>query len=628
MTGVTRRRCPYVGLVPYLEEDWEFFVGRETETDLIIANLQASRLTLLYGASGVGKSSVLHAGVAHRLDSEARANRVARGSPRLAVAVFSNWRDDPVAGLSQCVREAVVRAIGKDPGSLHEPPALAEALSQCAALAGGDLLIVLDQFEEYFLYHGREEREGSFAVEFPRCVNRQGLRVNFLLSIRDDAVAQLDLFKGRIPHLFDNYLRLHHLGLEAAEQAIREPLGRFNRRYPDEAVMVEEELVREVLRQTRSGQEVVGQLGVGVVETAGSTVIQVETPYLQMVLTRLWDEEHAAGSRELRLDTFTNPEKLGGAQRIVRTHLDSEMAKLLPEERDIAAAAFRYLVTRSGSKIALAVDDLAGFADLPAGVLRNVLEKLSGGDRRILRPLPVPDQPKLTRYEIFHDVLGPAVTDWGRRREAQRGVEKQRERDRTRFLRIVVVLAAVAIVMLAGVAGYAWQQRGLAREQATEATRLGKEAEQEKERATRLESLATERLNRISAGQEVRRAFFSGGDDLYQLVKGRGLINTTVRFTSTKKPTGSKMKNRSLYAYTLGPLPETVQGGLQSLALITFRMDHESFRNTLMTAGLDRSFQASYLGWGCIRRVTVLIEYVDPDKAPEIASFDMCAAIR
>ena len=61
------------------------------------------------------------------------------------------------------------------------------------------LLVVLDQFEEYFLYHPDEDGAGTFAVEFPRLVNEPNLRVNFLLSIREDAWAKLDRFEGRIP---------------------------------------------------------------------------------------------------------------------------------------------------------------------------------------------------------------------------------------------------------------------------------------------------------------------------------------------------------------------------------------------------------------------------------------------
>ena len=62
-----QRDSPYQGLAPYDEGDAAFFFGRDRERDLITANLMASRLTVLYGVSGVGKSSVLRAGAAHHL---------------------------------------------------------------------------------------------------------------------------------------------------------------------------------------------------------------------------------------------------------------------------------------------------------------------------------------------------------------------------------------------------------------------------------------------------------------------------------------------------------------------------------------------------------------------------------
>ncbi|HVH57704.1 MAG TPA: hypothetical protein VM791_15680, partial [Vicinamibacterales bacterium] len=59
--------CPYVGLVPYTEDEARFFFGRENDQRVIISNSFASRLTILYGSSGVGKSSVLRAGVIREL---------------------------------------------------------------------------------------------------------------------------------------------------------------------------------------------------------------------------------------------------------------------------------------------------------------------------------------------------------------------------------------------------------------------------------------------------------------------------------------------------------------------------------------------------------------------------------
>src|ERR671938_1864172 len=90
---------PYKGLMPYSEEDAPFFFGREAEQEIITANLMASRLTLLYGASGVGKSSVLRAGAAHNIRQLSQQNVVEFGTPKLAVVVCDSWRDDPVAGL-------------------------------------------------------------------------------------------------------------------------------------------------------------------------------------------------------------------------------------------------------------------------------------------------------------------------------------------------------------------------------------------------------------------------------------------------------------------------------------------------------------------------------------------------
>jgi hypothetical protein len=58
---------PYVGLDYFVEDDAGLFFGRDGERKRIIGNLRASRLTLLYAESGVGKTSLLRAGVSARI---------------------------------------------------------------------------------------------------------------------------------------------------------------------------------------------------------------------------------------------------------------------------------------------------------------------------------------------------------------------------------------------------------------------------------------------------------------------------------------------------------------------------------------------------------------------------------
>ncbi|MGH8070026.1 MAG: tetratricopeptide repeat protein [Candidatus Entotheonellia bacterium] len=483
---------PYKGLMPYTEDDAAFFFGREAEREIITANLMASRLTLLYGASGVGKSSVLRAGVAHHLRQLAQQNLAERGTPEFVVVVFSSWRDDPVVGMAGRIQDCVTQALN---GQTLEPVppsrSLVQTLQAWTERVGGDLLIILDQFEEYFLYHPDEDGEGTFAVEFPRAVDRPDLRVSFLISIREDALAKLDRFKGRIPNLFDNYLRIEHLDREAARAAIEEPIQQYNRlRAADgQQVSIEAKLVEAVLEQVEPGQILPGDTGRGMVK-GQATKAQIETPYLQLVMTRLWDEEMRAGSPILRLETL---DRLGKAKRIVETHLDEVMSTLPAEEQDIAARVFHYLVTPSGAKIAHTSADLATYAELPEAQLTPVLEELSGGGDRILRPVAPPsDQPTTPRYEIFHDVLAPAILDWRARylqqqelaeaekreavrqrelEQAQTLAEEQRRRAEeqarvARRLRRLLGMLVMVSLLVVGVGIYAWTARAQAEQQA------------------------------------------------------------------------------------------------------------------------------------------------------------------
>src|SRR6185503_18905730 len=112
MSGPSELITPYKGLVPYYADDAEFFFGRERERNFITANLLAERLTLLYGASGVGKSSVLRAGVQHHIKLLAQQNLERLGKPKYVVVVFNDWRDaDPLRSLLVRVEEAVKRTL-------------------------------------------------------------------------------------------------------------------------------------------------------------------------------------------------------------------------------------------------------------------------------------------------------------------------------------------------------------------------------------------------------------------------------------------------------------------------------------------------------------------------------------
>ena len=439
MAEVEPRDCPYVGLDYYQEKFGAWFFGREAEGDKILTNLQATRLTLLHAESGVGKSSLLRAGVAWRL------RRLARAGPRSSSVVdlpvvFSSWKDNPVQALIGQIRAATAPFWAGGPAPDLPSDGLDRAIEVAADAAHTSLLVILDQFEEYFLYCSREPTPERFADELARCVNRADVPANFLIAIREDAYAGLgDLFKGRIANVYGNYLHIDYLNQESAEQAIRAPLEVYNRQPGvTERVTIQDGLVDAVLDQVRAydaGRDPVqGQAAMD------GRAERFATPLLQLAMETLWRRELTQGSHELRLSTL---ESLEGVSKIVNTHLGQALHTLDSGERQTAIDVFNYLVTPSGGKIAESVPDLANRTAHSEDQVGTVLGKLD--QARIVRPVPAPpgqDPIRFRRYEIFHDVLAPAINSAIAVREGQRRARRLR-----RLGALTVGLLAVSLAL-------------------------------------------------------------------------------------------------------------------------------------------------------------------------------------
>jgi WD40 repeat protein len=412
---------PYKGLAAFEDSELDalLFFGREREVAAVAANVLANRLTVLYGPSGVGKSSLLGAGVARRL-------RAQGGAP---VVFHDSWAEDPAARL--------IDAVHAECGDLGATAGLVDTVA-AAAQRKGELHLLLDQFEEYLLYHGLE---GPLSEALPELLRRPGLRVNVLLALRDDTLAELDEFAGRIPELFGNLLRLDRLDRKAGRAAILGPLARYSE-LSGERFTAEDSLVETVLDEA-------------------STETGVEAPYLQLVLERLWERERENGSHELRLDTLR---EIGGARAVVRDHVQVALDALPLLEQEAAARVVRQLVSPSGRKLSHEPADLAEYADVQPDQLRGLLETL--GRERIVRGVNGMHGAPI-RYEIFHEVLGPPILAW--QSEHQLRWERIRARRQRRRLQAIIGAILIALAVVAAIAAYALVQRSDARTQARHA---------------------------------------------------------------------------------------------------------------------------------------------------------------
>jgi hypothetical protein len=398
--SATFRESPYQGLMPFDVEDAPYFFGRDRDTRLISADLFAAPLTILYGASGVGKSSVLRAGVIPRL----------RQRSDVLPVLFNEWQSDPLGVLTSRI-EKELRAV--DAPVPQREPSFAKWLQACARESKRTLMLILDQFEEYSLYHPTDD---AFAQQFPAAARLDDLSAGFIVSLREDAMSRLDRFEGRIPSLFRDLRRIDHLDRSAAREAIEKPLAKYNEQF-GKNIAIEPALINAVIEDVQVGKQTSGTGGLAVSADEAS---RIETAVLQLVMSRIWKDEQRNRSDKLRLTTYQSV----GANRIVQQHLEEVMSQLASTDLDIAATVFQRLVTRSGAKFAHTAVDLADEAGVDPLKMKTILDTLAGGRERILRLVaPLPDRPNEPRYEIFHDKLAQAILDWRTRHLEQTSVD-------------------------------------------------------------------------------------------------------------------------------------------------------------------------------------------------------------
>jgi hypothetical protein len=132
--------APYLGLVSYGVEHASLFFGREALTRDLLQRLGARRFIAVFGPSGGGKSSLLRAGLLAAVN---------RGDAGEWATMLLTPGELPVTTLAaRAASLAGTSAESVRDGLLAEPACLSAVIAE--ALAGRELLLVVDQFEELF----------------------------------------------------------------------------------------------------------------------------------------------------------------------------------------------------------------------------------------------------------------------------------------------------------------------------------------------------------------------------------------------------------------------------------------------------------------------------------------------
>jgi hypothetical protein len=471
-------RNPWLGLASFTEETRQYFYGREEEVAELARRVQRKLLTVLFGQSGLGKTSILRAGLVPRLR--------AQGYCPVYVRIdYAREAPEPAEQIKQAIaRTASNSGQWTQAGVAVEGESLWEFLHHRGDVlrdaSGATLipLLIFDQFEEIFTLaqlddfgraraarfiadladlvenrppkelEAKLEQDDSTAERFD--FSRSDYRV--VIALREDYLAPLEGLKTAMPSITQNRLRLAPMTGPQALAAVMQPGKR----------LVTEEVAAAIVRFVAGGAEIANA--------------EVEPSLLSLICRELNDTRIAQGRNEISLDLLA-----GSHASILGNFYERSLADQPPAVRRIIEDE---LLTASGYRENVAEERLlSSFKSAGAGP--ETLAVLV--NRRLLR---IEERLDVRRVELTHDVLCGVVKDsrdQRREREARDATERllaeQRERElaaRRELVRarqiagICIVLAIGAVV--AALFAYFNSQRAHRAERLAEQTRT--EAEQ------------------------------------------------------------------------------------------------------------------------------------------------------
>jgi hypothetical protein len=340
---------------------------------MLADRILAARLTILYGYSGLGKSSLIRTLVIPRLEES--------GS---LVIYFDAWsQEEPFQALKETLIHAAAGLGIPDPGS--GSPNLTELMRLLNSIEDAGVVLVLDQFEEFLTRHS--QRLDPLRKEIAAVVRAPGLDATVVLSLREEFLAALEPFRQEILNLYQSTYRLEHLSTEHLIDAIRRPAEVFHG-------SCEPQLADELIADLRAKEAE---------DAAAGGMGTLELPMLQLVCSELWKQAEAEHHRNLTLDVYNRLERTNG---ILSRYLRAVMPKAWGDQ-EFTARLMTLLAPPSGLKMSYSAEDLASTTGLDRGRIQRELERLSAS--RIVRTRTYRSG---ERFELMHDALATVVRRW------------------------------------------------------------------------------------------------------------------------------------------------------------------------------------------------------------------------
>lgn len=345
----------------YNADEKEVFFGRDTEIQSLYHLLQQTRLVLIYGASGIGKTSLIQAGLP----------KVYKLTDWYGISVrrrddinesLKNELNNQLKQLEESVDEEKKTTIGESINSIYKNRWI-------------PVYLVFDQFEEIFTIGNHEERVLFFSQL--QQLLEEPLPCKILLSMREEYIGHLYEYEATVPALFDKRFRVEAM----KDGTVRLVVQKMIKPYVDEKEEVST-LIFDRIKDKETKQP-------------------VYLPYMQVYLYYLYKESKGSFTKESIGNVVLDNVLKEFIETIIKEAQNQFNEWRLPNTFSIDL--LDEFATAEGTKQAGKVAELASKLSVAKEDVKKSLQYFT--ERKLLRA----DENDVERYEPVHDVVAKQI---------------------------------------------------------------------------------------------------------------------------------------------------------------------------------------------------------------------------
>ena len=353
-------KSPFKFLDSYTSEDRAIFFGRDQEITDLYRRVFESKILLVYGVSGTGKSSLINCGLASRFDdSDWLPVSVRRGS-------------NIIDNLNEAFNKQAITPLKKG-------LSVSEKLHSIYLDHFKPVYFIFDQFEELFIFGSTEEKT-SF-IKLVKEIVESETQCRTIFIIREEFLAGITEFESYLPEIFSNRFRVEKMKRANAIQAVEGPCR-----------------VHDIETETGFSEELIDKLC--------PTGNEIELTFLQIYLDRIFrivvDEKHGSDKLKFSKEILTSA---GSVSDLLGQFLEEQIREM--DDPDTGMAILKSFVSVQGTKRQMnesdILDSIGTFGTvLTEGDLLKHLTKFV--DLRILR-----ERDEAGHFELRHDSLASKI---------------------------------------------------------------------------------------------------------------------------------------------------------------------------------------------------------------------------